>query len=66
MIPLLNADALAALTTDALYQLKTAMMKALSAPGITDADRRSIQAALQVLDAVLRRRIAPPPPAPSF
>lgn len=66
MIPLLNADALAALTTEALYQLKTAMMKASSAPGITDADRRSIHAALHLVDAVLRRRIAPPPPAPTF
>lgn len=65
MSPIFNASALHGLSNHALHRLRAALMEGLSCGHhLTEGDRCQFCAALQAIDAVLRSRTAPQPPAP--
>lgn len=65
MSPIFNASALHGLSNHALHRLRAAFIEGLSCGHhLTEGDRHSFSAALQAVDAVLRSRSAPTPPAP--
>lgn len=65
MSPIINASALHGLSNHALHRLRAALTEGLSCGHhLTEGDRCQFCAALQAVDAVLRSRSAPKPPAP--
>jgi hypothetical protein len=65
MSPIFNASALHGLSNHALYRLRTTLTDGLSCGhDLTEGDRCQFCAALQSVDAALRSRAAPQPPAP--
>lgn len=65
MSPIFNASALHGLPNHALHRLRAALMEGLSCGDhLTEGDRNNFRAALQAVDAVLRSRTVPQPPAP--
>lgn len=55
---LLNHDALEALSTPMLEQLRIALKQILCAPWLTDADRAALQDALTLICLIVQRRLA--------
>ena len=64
MSPIFNASALHGLSNHALHRLRAAISECLCGHHLTEGDRHSLCAALQVVDTVLRSRAVPPSPAP--
>lgn len=64
MSPIFNASALHGLSNHALHRLRAALNECLCGHHLTEGDRHSFHTALQAVDAVLRSRSAPQPPAP--
>lgn len=65
MSPLFNASTLHGLSNHALQHLRNALTEGLSCGhDLTEGDRCQFCAALQAIDAVLRSRTVPSPPAP--
>jgi hypothetical protein len=65
MSPIFNASALQGLSNNALLRLRAALVVALSYKHLlTDNDRKLFWIVLQTVEAILRTRSAPMPPAP--
>jgi len=65
MSPMFNASALHGLSNHALLRLRAALVDALSYKHLlTDYDLQLFLAVLQTVEAILRTRSAPMPPAP--
>lgn len=58
---LLNHDALEALSTPMLEQLRIALKQLLCAPWLTDADRAALQDGLTLISIIVQRRLAKVP-----
>ncbi|KPQ15968.1 MAG: hypothetical protein HLUCCO18_09905 [Rhodobacteraceae bacterium HLUCCO18] len=65
MSPIFNSAALGGLSDHALRHLRSILLESLASSRFTPAERLVMQAALERVEAILRRRLAPKPPSGS-